>query len=260
MATTNNKFHSFLHKRNPLGNKYTSGRLLIDAGSQRFPGAAVLTVGGARRGGAGYITYLSREIAPTELVLRAYPDVVPITTLDEEKIDALVVGPGSPNIASLPHAARMVIDGGALSFISQPAPADQLWILTPHEGEISKMGFNPSNRELCALKAAQELRAVVLLKGHHSIVATPDGISFTDTIAGSELSTAGTGDVLAGLIGSMIAAHRPDSLREAAQIVAHAVEIFAVAAQSAIKVRTPLVATDLVEEIPKLLAREETSL
>lgn len=260
MATTNNKFRSYLHQRNPQGNKYTSGRLLVDAGSTRFPGAAVLTVGGARRGGAGYISYLSRENLPTELVLRAYPDVVPVTSCESEQVDAIVIGPGSPNIALIPRISRMIIDGGALALISQPAPDDQLWILTPHEGEISRMGFDPSNRESCALKAAQELNAIVLLKGRHSIVATPAGISFIDQVGGTELSTAGTGDVLAGLIGSMIAAHRPTLLREAAEVVAHSVEIFAAAAHSSMRTRTPLVATDVMEEIPRLLAQEGTSL
>ena len=262
MATTSssNSFSSFLKQRPLDGNKYTSGRLLIDAGSHHFPGAAVLTVGGARRGGAGYINYLSREKLPTELVLHAYPDVVPVSDYDEQKIDAIVIGPGSPNITTLPHATRMIIDGGALALISHPAPTDQLWILTPHEGEIAKMGFDPSNREACAVKVARELNAVVLLKGRHSLVATPQEISFIDQVAGPELSTAGTGDVLAGLLGSMIAAHRPDSLQHAAEILTHAVQIFSAAAQSALRSRVPLVATDLIDEIPRLLAQEGTSL
>jgi hydroxyethylthiazole kinase-like uncharacterized protein yjeF len=261
LATSNNRsFRSYLHQRSDTGDKYTSGRLLIDAGSSQFPGAAVLTVGGARRGGAGYINYLSREPLPTELVLRSYPDVVPLSDIGTHEFDAIVVGPGGPDISSLPTDKRVIIDGGALAYVTSPAPAGRIWILTPHEGEARRMGFEPSNRESCALKAAQELRAVVLLKGRHSIVATPDGISFTDKRAGTELSTAGTGDVLAGLIGSMISAHRPNMLREAAEVVAHSVEIFAAAAYSSMRRRAPLVATDVMEEIPRLLAQEGTSL
>ena len=260
MATINNKFRTYLHQRDSLGNKYTSGRLLIDAGSQSFPGAAVLTVGGARRGGAGYINYLSRESLPTDLVLRAYPDVVPLQSLESVHVDAAVVGPGSPNLSQLPECRRLIIDGGALALITEPAPTDALWILTPHEGEIKKMGFDPRDRQSCVLNAARAFNAIVLLKGKASIVATPAGITFIDQVAGSELSTAGTGDVLAGFIGSMIASHRPDSLESGAEIVAHGVEIFSAAAQSALKRRIPLVATDLLEEIPTLLAQEGTSL
>lgn len=263
MATTNNKFRSYLHHRTLLGNKYTSGRLLVDAGSLKFPGAAVLAVGGARRGGAGYINYLSRETLPTELILRAYPDVVPLSVIADEKFDAILVGPGSPQIHQLPQCERLVIDGGALSFVKRAAPHGQIWVLTPHEGELRNMGFaldSGSNREALAMRVARELNAVLLLKGHHSIVATPTGIIFTDLVAGTELSTAGTGDVLAGLVSSMIASHRPESLTAAGEITAHAVEIFAAAAHSAITVRAPLVATDLLETIPTLLAQGEISL
>ena len=261
MATTNSlKLRSYLHQRSLHGNKYTSGRLLIDAGSTRFPGAAVLAVGGARRGGAGYINYLSREELPTHLVLSAYPDVVPLTEISDQHFDAIVVGPGSPHLSSLPDGPPLIIDGGALALVTKAAPAEQLWILTPHEGEMKRIGFDPSDRAEAALQAARELHAVVLLKGHRSIVANPSGIVYIDEIAGPELATAGTGDVLAGLIGSMIAAHRPNTLEGASEITAHAVEIHSTAAHSLLQKRIPLVATDLIDEIPRLLAQEGTFL
>jgi len=271
LATTNSNnasspSHSlgaYLYQRQLDGNKYTSGRLLVDAGSSQFPGAAVLAVGGARRGGAGYINYLGREPAPTDLVLRAYPDVVPLsdeTEIDADLFDAILIGPGSPRITALPRKSRLVIDGGALALAMQPHPAKQIRILTPHEGEIRKLGFDPTDRKSCALQAAAQLRAVLLLKGRNSIVATPQEIIFIDEISGPELSTAGTGDVLAGLIAAMIASHRPNTLTHAAEITAHAVEIFSAAAQVAVGSRAPLVATDLLDAIPMLLARGETSL
>ena len=267
MATTNSNsaalphsFASYLYRRSQLGNKYSSGRLLVDAGSNQFPGAALLAVGGARRGGAGYINYLSRAELPTHLLLQAFPDVVPITDPGEINFDAVLVGPGSPAITELPKAARVIIDGGALTFVKNPPPNDQIWVLTPHEGEIKRMGFDPRDREECAITAARALRAVILLKGFNSIVATPDRIVHIDHIAGPELSTAGTGDVLAGLIASMIASHKPESLDMAATITAHAAEILAVSARSSLRKRAPLVATDLLDEIPMLLAQGETSL
>jgi len=250
---------NFLHQRIPTGNKYTSGRLLIDAGSSQFPGAAVLAVGGARRGGAGYINYLAREKLPTELVLHAYPDVVPLNVAsDAEEISratTVLIGPGSPDAKALPDAQRVIIDGGALALVTTPAPIGQLWVLTPHEGEVKKMGFDPSNRQSCALQVAQELRAITLLKGYRSIIATPDGILHIDEIGGPELSTAGTGDVLAGLIASMLASHQPTTIAAAAPIVVNAVRIFVTAGKSALAKRAPLVATDLLEEIPLQIAR-----
>lgn len=232
--------------------------MLIDAGSTRFPGAAVLAVGGARRGGAGYINYLSRENLPTELVLHAYPDVVPLNLASDaeeiSRVTTLLIGPGSPAVTAIPDAQRVIIDGGALTLVTKPAPTGHIWVLTPHEGEAKKMGFDPSDRENCALRIAQELHAITLLKGYHSIISTPDGILHIDEIGGPELSTAGTGDVLAGLIASMLASHQPQTISSAASIVVNAVTIFARAAQSSRSKRAPLVATDLLEEIPLLLA------
>jgi len=260
LATTSNKLREYLHPRGLLGNKYSSGRVLVDAGSQNFPGAAVLAVGGARRGGAGYINYRNRAELPTHLVLHSYPDVVPLVEVDPALFDAILVGPGSPEISELPENQRVIVDGGALTLVTDPAPAQQVRILTPHEGELRRMGFDPSDREAAAIKAANQSRSVVLLKGFRSVVATAHGIHYIDEIGGTELSTAGTGDVLAGLLASMIAAHRPDSLELAAKITAHAVEICSKAARAACNNRFPLVATDLVEEIPRQLAQGETSL
>lgn len=267
MATINSNSSSIspnpghsLHKRTLTGNKYTSGRLLVDAGSTRFPGAAVLAVGGARRGGAGYINYLAREKFPTDLVLNAYPDVVPLYgETDGKEISqcpTVLIGPGAPEVHLLPDVPRLVIDGGALTLIKKPASSESLWVLTPHEGEIKKMGFDPSNRERCALTAARELNAIVLLKGFQSIVARPDGIFHIDEIGGTELSTAGTGDVLAGFIASMLASHQPKNYGAAAPIVADALSIFAKAAKTSVAKRAPLVATDLLEEIPLQLAKQ----
>lgn len=258
----NNKYTygAYLHERDPLGNKYSSGRLLVDAGSPSFPGAAVLAVGGARRGGAGYINYRTRDQLPTELVLRAYPDVVPISEIDPMLFDAILVGPGTPDIHQLPAGRRIIVDGGALTLVSAEPSSPQLRILTPHEGEFRRMGFDPTDRVSAALIAARELHAVVLLKGFHTVVAAPSGVTYIDEIGGTELSTAGTGDVLAGLISSMIASHRPETLEAAAEITGHAVEISSMAAKVAASARKPMVATDLLDAIPTLLAQEGTSL
>lgn len=230
----------------------------------RYPGAAVLAVGGARRGGAGYINYLARETLPTELVLHAYPDVVPLDPdrdlAEISKCTTVLMGPGSPSATELPNVARLIVDGGALNLVSKsPTPrVNQILVLTPHEGEARKMGFDPSDRESCALSLAKSFQAVILLKGFQSIVATPNNIIHIDEIGGTELSTAGTGDVLAGLIASMMASHQPTTIDSAANVLVGALTIFTCAAKSALAHRAPLVATDLLDEIPRLLANNPT--
>ena len=78
--------------REKRDHKYSRGVVAIVAGSKRFPGAALLTVGGARRGGAGYVKFLDSTSITTELVIAQFPDVVPIKSITNEKIDSLVVG------------------------------------------------------------------------------------------------------------------------------------------------------------------------
>jgi len=103
--------------------KYSRGVVAIIAGSRLYPGAGVLTVGGARLGGAGYVKFLDSNARVTDLVLNAFPDVVPIKTLtnqianqiSSQKVDALVVGPGSTTIRTLPDSIPVVLDSGALS-------------------------------------------------------------------------------------------------------------------------------------------------
>jgi ADP-dependent NAD(P)H-hydrate dehydratase / NAD(P)H-hydrate epimerase len=223
----------------------------------------VLAVGGARRGGAGYINYLARETLPTELILHAYPDVVPLNPIaDSEEISkcgTALIGPGSPAATELPDVARLIVDGGALQLLDKrPIRRDQILVLTPHEGEAKKMGFDTSDREECAISLAKSFNGIALLKGFHSIVATPSGIVHIDEMGGPELSTAGTGDVLAGLIASMLASHQPTTIDSAATIVVRALTIFTSAAKSAITHRAPLVATDLLDEIPRQLAIDPT--
>jgi hydroxyethylthiazole kinase-like uncharacterized protein yjeF len=258
-ANSSEPLAALLHQRDQRGSKYSSGRLLVDAGSTRYPGAAVLALGGARRGGAGYINYLARETLPTELVLHAYPDVVPLNperdAAEISKSATVLIGPGSPAATELPDVARLIVDGGALQLLSKtPLRRDQILALTPHEGEAEKMGFDTSDREKCAQSIAKSFNGIALLKGFHSIVATPSGIVQIDEIGGPELSTAGTGDVLAGLIASMLASHQPTTLDSAATVVVSSLTIFASAAKSAITHRAPLVATDLLDEIPRQLA------
>ena len=84
-----------MQSRRPLqkyDHKYGRGVVAIIAGSKSYPGAALLTVGGARRGGAGYIKFLNSHQSITNLVINQFPDVAPISSIANMKLDAIVVG------------------------------------------------------------------------------------------------------------------------------------------------------------------------
>ena len=241
----------------PNSHKYSRGTVGIWAGSSRFPGAAVLTTGGARRGGAGYINFFDQQNLSTELVLRAYPDVVPIRSIDSDRIDsdridAWVVGCGAPKIKRLPQSRYLVLDGSALSRARESHAA--FTVMTPHEGEALALGFALDERIDNAGAIAAEFNAICVLKGPGTIIASPEGTYLIDEIGGSELATAGTGDILAGLIGSMLASWQPTNLDEAMEVVSYAVTAHSLAGVAAAKKCNPVVATDLLEQLPKVLA------
>ena len=85
------------------------------------------------------------------------------------------------------------------------------------------------------------------------VIASPDGTVIIDKAGGSELATAGTGDVLAGLIGSMLSSWEPSNLKECIQVVAKAVKVHGLAGKLAAKNLAPVTATDLLEALPVVL-------
>jgi hydroxyethylthiazole kinase-like uncharacterized protein yjeF len=241
--------------------KYSRGILLIIAGSAQYPGAALLTVGGARCGGAGYIKFLDSDSRTSALVLQKYPDVVPVKRLNSEKYDALVLGPGG---AMKSHGFRyekpLVLDGQAISLINgKRVFRDQprLTVITPHEGELPLIGYSPSQpndlqRMKLASQIACEKNVICLLKGYHSIVAAPGLAPLMDPLGGPELATAGSGDLLAGLIGSMLASWKPDNFESAQKIVFDAVTLHSRAGKKARRRYLNVSAGDILHELERL--------
>ncbi len=236
----------------PNSHKYSRGTVGVWAGSIQFPGAAVLTTGGARRGGAGYITYFDQKNRATELVLGAFPDVVPTRSIELDRVDAWVVGCGAPKIKRLPESRYLVLDGSALSRARESRAA--FTVLTPHEGEALALGFALDERVDNAGAIAAEFNAICVLKGPGTIIASPEGSYLIDDIGGVELATAGSGDILAGLIGSMLASWQPTNLDEAMEVVSYGVTAHSLAGKAAAKKRNPVVATDILEFLPNVLA------
>lgn len=248
---------ALIPKRKKDANKYSHGTVAVMAGSSKYPGAAVLCVGGARRGGAGYIKYLTRESEPTQLVLSAYPDVVPISSAKEFAGDSWVIGSGAPKLPArfiFPESRFLVLDGDAMALAKNSDTA--FTIITPHEGEAKKLGFeikSVKDRPRVALEMAKKLHVIVVLKGANTLIAAPDGTVITNKNGGPELATAGTGDILAGLIGAALASNMPTNLKETTKVVAAAVEVHSKAGRIALAKSPSVNATDVLEALAQAL-------
>lgn len=197
--------------------KYRRGLLAVVAGA--MPGAALLSAEAAQRSGAGYVKLLAParpEGVPHSLVC----DVTDLAALTDPRLAAILVGPGlgrSPEAASRLVAALaanrpVVIDADALMLLRPESPREASRVLTPHEGEMvaleASFGLSASGtRRARSVALAEAARAVVLLKGPDSLIATPDGDVTVSPRASPWLSVAGSGDVLAGIIASRLAVH-----------------------------------------------------
>ncbi|MFF2488358.1 NAD(P)H-hydrate dehydratase [Microbacterium sp. NPDC058062] len=194
--------------------KYSRGVLGMRTGSEAYPGAAVLGVEAAWRTGLGMVRYLGPD-RPTGLVLARRPE----TVTADGRVQAWVIGSGTDASARTPSdtaALRalladtdpVVVDAGALDLAAE-ATAPR--ILTPHDREHARLrsalglGHMPSDRVAAARETAEATGAVVLLKGGVTVVVAPDGWAATVESDTPWLATAGTGDVLAGVIGALVA-------------------------------------------------------
>lgn len=221
----------------PADSKYTRGVVGIVAGSQRFPGAALLCVGGAL---AMDTVGMVRYVGPVgSQVVDQYPNVVPSWTLAETgRVQAWVVGPGlgvddmsaGMLYEILSSNEPVVVDADALTMLSEHPARFELvrqrrapTILTPHEGEFTRL-FGPINdRRLDAARhAALFADAIVVLKGDRTIVAAPGEPPLIGPTGASALATAGTGDVLAGAIGALLAGGFDPVLAAADAVYLHA--------------------------------------
>jgi len=196
----------------PDSHKYTRGMVAVVAGG--MPGAAELAAHAAMRAGAGYVTLLGDTAGAPHALVRA-----PLTdaALANDRIGAVVIGPGLGRddrararlVAALAAGHPLVIDGDALRLLD-PARIAALRlpvILTPHAGEFDALfGVSDADKITRARDAAVRAAAVVVFKGADTVVAAPDGRVRIAHGASDWLSTAGTGDVLAGAIGAMMAA------------------------------------------------------
>jgi ADP-dependent NAD(P)H-hydrate dehydratase / NAD(P)H-hydrate epimerase len=226
-------------KRDPDGHKGTFGTVVCVCGSLDYAGAALLCGTAAARAGAGVVVLavpasLQELFAGRvpELVTLGLPEVADGTDIDAQEsghalkarqADALVVGCGlreSEGYRSLVtglverDGPPMVLDGGALNLLARSGSwwsgARRQCVLTPHPGEFARLtgaevGSGDDERVERAVEAANRFGQVVVLKGARTVAANPDGTAVLSPFANAALATAGSGDVLAGTIGALIA-------------------------------------------------------
>ena len=241
--------------------KYRRGVVGVCAGSATYPGAAVLAVAGALHGGAGMIRFAGPE--PAAAAVRArWPEAVVSTGPPSAagRVQAWVVGPGlgtdEAARARLDDVLRsdvpVVVDADGLTLLAgqEPVRRSAPTLFTPHAGETGRLlGVEPSAVEHRRLEharaAAERYDVAVLLKGSTTVVTTRSGPALANPTGSGWLATAGSGDVLAGLTGALLAAGL--DIAEAGAVAAY---LHGAAARIRPVGSAPLTAMDLAASLP----------
>jgi ADP-dependent NAD(P)H-hydrate dehydratase / NAD(P)H-hydrate epimerase len=234
-APQNDDIAALLPRPSAESDKYRRGVLGLLAGSDRFTGAVLLSTGGAVHGGAGMVRVITAQVAAV-LVRQTYPEAVVTVHPEPDSDDAdgwdligsvgrVQAWAGGPGMGTGPDAvARLtailetdlpvLVDADGLTIVSQHKhllPRQAPTLITPHAGELARLlGGDPADVEARRLehahRAAEQLGVTVLLKGSTTVIASPGdepvGVNPTGT---PWLATAGSGDVLSGLAGSLLA-------------------------------------------------------
>ena len=230
-APQRNDISELLPRPGAESDKYRRGVLGLLAGSDRFTGAVLLATGGAVRGGAGMVRVVTANVAAV-LVRQAWPETVVTVHPDEGdwdllgsvgRVQAWVAGPGMGTgqdavarlAAVLGTDLPVLVDADGLTILSQVKgllPRSAPTLITPHAGELARLlgtdGASVEARRLeHARRAAGELGVTVLLKGSTTVIAPPDPAEpvLVNPTGTPWLATAGSGDVLSGLAGALLA-------------------------------------------------------
>lgn len=271
-----------LPRRDETSTKFSSGVLTVVGGSTGLTGAPCLAAMAAQRAGAGYVTVvvpaslnLVFEQRLLEVMSLPLPDVDGALTADgletvlqrAQRSGAMVVGPGIGRAATSGELVRellacsdkpVLLDADGLytyndriEEIARVAPT----VITPHAGELARLlGISAdevnANRLRLAREAAARSGAVVVLKGADTIVAEPGGMALVNTLSAPGLATAGTGDVLSGVLGAFLAKGLGALEAAAAAVYAHSL-----AGREASERRgaDQMIAGDVIDALPAVL-------
>lgn len=215
------------------GDKETKGRILIIAGSRDVPGAAVLAATAAMRAGAGKLQVATVESIAVQIGV-AMPEAMVVGLAEDEVggfalsavedlkkraevADAVVAGPGMAQgeactalaTGLLKTECRLALDAALLHAL-EPTTSKQVPVLLPHAGELASLldcdeGEIAADPIGCGVRAAQRYRGIVLVKGIDSHIVTPTGKAWKYCGGAAGLGVSGSGDVLAGIVGGLLA-------------------------------------------------------
>jgi ADP-dependent NAD(P)H-hydrate dehydratase / NAD(P)H-hydrate epimerase len=228
---TDDLFISSIYKpRNRFGHKGTFGHALIIAGSYGKIGAAILSAKACLRSGVGLLSCHIPKCG-YDIMQTALPEAMVMTDFnssfntkiddDIAKYETIGIGPGIGTASETKMMLEeilasckkpLVLDADALNIIASQKDLLKLIpgesILTPHPKEFERM-FGETETEFerieMALQKARELNLVIVLKGHHTLIAAPDGKAFFNSTGNAGMATAGSGDILTGIITGLLA-------------------------------------------------------
>ena len=246
--------------------KYHRGSVIIFGGGSASTGAACLAATAALRIGAGLVSiacpasalpiYASKLNAVMTKPFKHTEEA--LSFIEDPRNTAFCIGPGNGvtpqtkelTLAILKSQQSCVIDADALTVFHENANAlcDAIQaptILTPHEGEFTRLFSLDDDRTASVIQAAKQSNAVVILKGHNTIIASPDGEVVVNSNAPATLATAGSGDVLAGIATGLLA-------NQVAPFHAACMATW-IHGECANLFGPGLIAEDLLDSIPKLL-------
>lgn len=243
-----------LRSPGPDDHKYKRGYVVVVAGE--MPGAAALAAGGALKGGAGYVLLAGEAGVVPHAVVRRPATALP-ELLRDGRVGAVVVGPGLgrgseawetlEQVMAAPHP--VVLDGDAFALIAAHGwswKRRAVTFATPHAGEF-EAAFGDTGSKIVATRAAAARQGAVLVhKGSDTVVAAPSGRTAIHAASAHWLATAGTGDVLAGLLAARVAARMEPFDAACAAVWLHA--------RAAERAGPALIADDLLVHLPGAIA------